>query len=328
MTALQQYERLESPGLWRADAGAQRLDVIVSFGDATLVISDGAGRPLTHWSLPAVCRNNPGTRPAVFTPAPNADETLEIDEAVMIDAIETVRKSVHRGRATPGRLRWVVRLGLIGAVIGGIATFGPRLLKAQTLSVISTAQRGEIGAAISQHLQTQLGQTCHSTKGRAALDALQMRLLGDGGHLTVLPTGLGLPVALPGGAILLDRHMVEDVDDPLIVAGQILATQSARLYVDPLKPVLDHAGTKVVLELYTTGNLPEGVLESYAATLPKAPRSFPPVEVLQETFKRAQVLSTPYYAFSGFDVSASAPQTTKPVLTDGQWVALQGICLN
>ena len=50
MTALKEYARLESGGLWRADADAQRRDVIVSFGDATLVISDSAERALAHWS--------------------------------------------------------------------------------------------------------------------------------------------------------------------------------------------------------------------------------------------------------------------------------------
>lgn len=328
MTALKQYDRLESAGLWKSDGDAQRRDVIVSFGDATLVISDSAGRPQTHWSLPAVCRTNPGLRPALFTPAPNAAETLEIDDAVMIDAIETVRKSVNRGHSTPGRLRWLVRLGITAALIGAVVFYGPTLLRNQALSVVPTAKRAEIGDAIAGHLQEQLGQACDSAGGRAALDALQLRLLGTGGALSVLPTGLGLPIALPGGAILLDRHVVEGVDDPLIVAGQILATQSARLYLDPLQPVLDHAGTRSVIELYTTGNLPDGVLESYAATLPMAARSYPPIEVLEQTFARAQVLSEPFFASQGIDVPRTDGRTTKPVLTDGQWVALQGICLN
>lgn len=62
MTALDKYVRLESGGLWRADANAQRRDVGISFGDATLVIADTAGRPVAHWSLPAITRLNPGTR--------------------------------------------------------------------------------------------------------------------------------------------------------------------------------------------------------------------------------------------------------------------------
>ena len=55
-TALTEYARLESGGLWKAGPDAQRREVVVSFGEATLVLSDTAGRPLTHWSLPAVER--------------------------------------------------------------------------------------------------------------------------------------------------------------------------------------------------------------------------------------------------------------------------------
>ena len=43
MTALKQYQRLESVGVWRPDPEAQRRNVTVSFGDASLAISDNAG---------------------------------------------------------------------------------------------------------------------------------------------------------------------------------------------------------------------------------------------------------------------------------------------
>ena len=101
MTALSQYERLESTGLWRAAPGEQRREVTVSFGDATLVIADGAGRPLTHWSLAAVERINPGTRPALFAPDADQSETLEIDDDLLIDAMEKVRKTIARRRPRP-----------------------------------------------------------------------------------------------------------------------------------------------------------------------------------------------------------------------------------
>jgi hypothetical protein len=65
MTALSEFERLEAPGLWRPTPEAQRLNVIVSVGDATLTISDMQDRPLSHWSLPALHRLNPGKTPAL-----------------------------------------------------------------------------------------------------------------------------------------------------------------------------------------------------------------------------------------------------------------------
>lgn len=65
MTALNQYERLEAFGVWRETPKAQLRDVVVSFGDATLILTDPRSNvPLTHWSLPAVTRLNPGAMPA------------------------------------------------------------------------------------------------------------------------------------------------------------------------------------------------------------------------------------------------------------------------
>ncbi len=54
MTALTEYDRLECAAVWRAAPEAQRRDVFVSVGDATLVITDNADRVLAHWSLAAV----------------------------------------------------------------------------------------------------------------------------------------------------------------------------------------------------------------------------------------------------------------------------------
>ena len=56
MTALTRYQRIEATGLWRARPEDQRREVVVSLGEATLVITDLNDRALTHWSLAAVLR--------------------------------------------------------------------------------------------------------------------------------------------------------------------------------------------------------------------------------------------------------------------------------
>ncbi|MEM1073925.1 MAG: hypothetical protein AAGI36_05695, partial [Pseudomonadota bacterium] len=76
MTALKKYARLEASGLWRAAPDEQRREVVVSIGEATLVISDMRDSAITHWSLAAVERSNPGKRPALFHPDGDPGETL------------------------------------------------------------------------------------------------------------------------------------------------------------------------------------------------------------------------------------------------------------
>ena len=168
MTALDKYVRLESGGLWRAAPDEQRREVVVSFGDATLVISDPAGRPLSHWSLPALIRDNPGERPAIYVPDDEASEALEIAEDTMVAAIEEVRKALMKSRPKPGKLRhWVTGASVLVGL--ALAIFWlPGALMQQTLAVVPASKRIEIGAAILGHLQTNAGQACRTPDGVAA----------------------------------------------------------------------------------------------------------------------------------------------------------------
>ena len=105
MTALEQYDRLEATGLWRETKTSQNIEVLVSFGNASLILSDFTGNPLTHWSLPAVTRLNKGKTPAIYSPNSYGIETLEIDDETMVIAIEQVRKTIKSRRPRKGRLR-------------------------------------------------------------------------------------------------------------------------------------------------------------------------------------------------------------------------------
>ena len=106
MTALKKYQKLESPGLWRDTPQDQRRNVVVSFGAASLILSDPkTDLALSHWSLPALERRNPGALPALYAPGHDASETLELDDADMIAALETVQAALATRKARPGRLR-------------------------------------------------------------------------------------------------------------------------------------------------------------------------------------------------------------------------------
>lgn len=337
MTALKEYARLESSGIWRAGEDSQRRDVIVSFGDATLVIADGAGRPLTHWSLPAVERMNAGTRPAVFAPDDAATETLEIDDPIMIDAVEKVRKTVARARPHPGRLRWL-GMGLSVVLVAALAIFWlPDAIMRQTLSVVPVSKRSEIGATLLGHVQALTGPSCRTDLGRQALDRLRTRTLGPGfpGQIVVLPSGIARANYLPGGIITLSREVVEDHEDPAVAAGHVVAAAGSVRVTDPLEPILRQAGLRPTVTLLTTGNLPPATLRSYAELLVASPAPQVPDTELLASFADAVVPSTPYaYALDMtgettlglIEADPMAGRDVPPILTDGEWVALQGIC--
>ncbi|SMY08771.1 hypothetical protein [Flavimaricola marinus] len=337
MTALKEYARLESTGLWRATPEDQRREVGLSFGEATLVITDSANRPLTHWSLPAISRINPGKLPALFTPDPDGTETLEIEDDTMIDAIEQVRRSLARARPRPGRLRQSVG-GLVLLTCLGLGVFWlPGALTRQTLSVVPPVKRSEIGATLLGHLQRLTGASCRNPLGTQALAQLKERVLGRDapGQILVLPGGLNQPVYLPGGIILLTQQMVEGTSDPSVIAGYVLAAALSRTEADPLEPVLADAGFGTTLRLLTTGDIPTDALQNYATKLVISPPPRAGADVLGPGFETAQVPLAPYaYALdpSGetvidlIEADRLSNQDLPIILTDGEWVSLQNIC--
>ncbi|MCF2872511.1 hypothetical protein L0664_15655 [Octadecabacter sp. G9-8] len=337
MTALTEFSRLESGGLWRPDPDAQRREVTVSFGEATLVISDSAGRPLTHWSLPAVQRLNAGERPALFTPASDAVETLEISDDFMIDAMEKVRKTVKRRRSRPGRLRSVGILAVVAGFVGLGVFWLPNALIREAQSVVPTVKRAEIGATLLGHIQRVTGQTCRSPLGTQALGKLHARALGPdaGGQVFVVPSGPETAVYLPGGLIVMNRDLIEDTEDPAVVAGHIIAAAAQVRRQDPLAAVLQEAGIGTTFTLLTTGDIAPDTLQDYAVTLFANPSPRVDDAGLLALFEQAQVPSTPFaYALDVTGettlglIEADPMKTTQPtaLLSDAEWISLQGIC--
>ncbi|NDR59691.1 hypothetical protein [Aliiruegeria sabulilitoris] len=339
MTALKQFSRLECPGIWRPEPEAQRQDVIVSFGDASLVISDRNNSALSHWSLAAVVRMNRSEEPALYTPSAEATETLEIEDPTMIEAIETVRGAILKSRPRQGRLRLVLLTAVLVTLLGTAALWLPQALLRHTMSVVPGPTRTEIGTQLFTAIGRVSGSPCRSPRGDQALARMHARLLEPGkGALLVVPEGVPSTVSLPGGVILLNRSLVEDHETPDVVAGFILAEAERQAQTDPLQAVLETAGLVPTLRLLTTGHMTEDTLQAYAESLTATQPPGVDEARLLERFAAATVPSTPYaYALdvtgeSTLGMIEADPmrggESRKPVLDDSDWVALQGICGN
>lgn len=337
MTALAQYAKLETIGLWKPPHDAQRREVAVSFGEATLVIRDMANRPLGHWSLPAVERLNPGEMPALFAPDPMGSETLEIEDDLMIDAIEKVRRSIAKTRPRPGRLRGLGTTLTIAAILGVAFFWVPGAMRHQALSVIPESKREEIGVSLLGHMQRLTGSACRNPLGVQALGQLKTRVLGAASttQLVVVPSTIQGALPIPGGIILINRDLIEQNEDPAIVAGYILAASEVRQSADPIDALLRDAGLRMTFQLLTTGDLSSDTLAHYAELLVKT--TMPPVgtDKLLAAFEKAQVTAAPFaYAIdpSGettldlIEADPVDPIAAPQILSDGDWVALQGIC--
>lgn len=335
MTALKEFTRLEAAGLWRPSPEAQRRDVIVSLGEATLTISDMQERVLGHWSLAAIERRNPGQFPALYGPDGDPGESLELPESedTMIGAIEKLRHAISRKRPQPGRLRWIT-LGGLAVILLALALFWlPGALVRYTASLVPQSQRAEIGNTILTRIERVTGQACQTGDTGAILDKLATRTGAE--RLIVLGAGVQDSLHMPGGIILLNRALIEDHEDPAVVAGYILSERARVSLEDPLVRMLRSAGMRASLGLLTTGTLPASAIDRYAETLLTTPRPDLPVEPLLSAFEAAQIPSTPYaYArdITGettlplIEADPMAGADPGPLLPDRDWVILQSIC--
>lgn len=337
MTALKEFQRLEATGLYVPQPGAQRRDVVLALGEATLTIVDHRSEALSHWSLAAIERLNPGRRPAIYAPGQDAVERVETADETMIRAIEKVRNAVERDRPHPGHLRGRLLVLGFAALVALAILWLPGALVRYTASVVPAPTRAAIGTALLDELVRLSGPPCSDPPGAAALRTLSGHLLPEPPPPTVrvLRSGVQGAAHLPGRIILLDRSVVEDHESPEAAAGFILAEAEAAARSDPLVALLEHVGLRATLTLMTTGNLPGGALEGYAETrLANPPPPLPPEAILPR-FAAAGISSAPYaYAI---DITGEAtlalieadtvgPDGGVPLLSDGQWIALQGIC--
>lgn len=340
MTALTQYQRLEGQGLWRADPAQQRRDVAVKLGDASLVISDQrSGAVLSHWSLPAVRRLNPSRVPAVYAPGEDAlAETLELDDDTLIGALETIRSAlVHRPRLRHLR-RGLSALAVVVAV--GLGVFWlPGALVNHTAGIVPSAKRAQIGReALEALTAAQPGaRVCADPAGRQALVTLRSRVLGSGDRVAVVDGLPGLTAAhLPGRLVVIGRELLERLDGPEALAGYMMAEIMAAEADDPLRALLGHAGTRATFALLTTGNLPVEAFAGYAALRLAQPMAVPDAAVLAGRF---DALGVPASAYAASLPEESAPlaqaladqplsgaRGTARLLSDGEWITLQGIC--
>jgi len=341
MTALLKYQRLECPGLWRAAPEAQRREVVVVLGDASLMLSDPrSGVALSHWSLPAVERRNPGATPALFAPDTGADETVEIEDPDMVEALETVRRAVMAGRKGPTRLRGLVVAGLLAAGLLATVLWLPDALIRHAATVMPPAQRLDLGRAVLADLQgSGLAVPCRGALGQRSLGRLNDRLAAavPGSRPMVMagPRALGAH-ALPGGIVLIGTELLDDPASAESVAGYVLARSLGAALDDPLLAMLRHAGALATARLLTGGALPGGALDGFGAQMLSQGPELPPADALLALFALAEVPSTPLaYALdpSGEatlpliegDPMRAAP-APRPVLSDTDWIALQGIC--
>ena len=333
-TALRQYQRLESLGLWKESEDQQRREVVVSFGAASLVLSDANGKPLTHWSLAAVRTLRAGVLPALYAPDTDSSEVLEIEDEAMVEAIARIRARIRKSGPHPGRLRWLVA-GAMAAVIAILLfVWLPRVSADYAARVMPAAKSEEIGEDLLAEATRLSGQPCLASEATDALHRFERWLLPPGGKVHVVDLGARFSSHLPDGQILLNRLLFEEYAGPEVAAGFVLMEHALMQQNNPMRGLFHHIGTRATLSFLANGNLPENALAAYARERLTAPMELPSAALLVPQFARTDLTVGPFAhaldptGAATAELIAADPiaQGYAPGIDDADWITLQSIC--
>lgn len=254
MTALERYERLEAPGRYFDGRSAAAAEVIVKFGDASLILMRFDETPLAHWSLSGLRDLGEGGAALSLTPDEASEERLLLSDPDMVAAIRAVcprlgaRRPVERPRWRRALLWgaaalasiWLIVFHLAPALADRLATLIPPEAE-QAMGEEMTGQFARVIAGGEPRF-------CEGGPGGAALARLTARLeRGAGAHLPLRVRVLDAPMinafALPGGRIVLFRGLLRAAESPEAVAG-VLAHEIGHVVArDPTRLALRAAGS-------------------------------------------------------------------------------------
>ncbi len=328
--------RLEAIGHWRETLDSVPREVIVSFGNATLMLRDVHDQPLGHWSLPATQIIKRGENGVTYATDPRAEETLHIADFEMIRAIAAVTAARAIRPAYTGKSRrWLAAL-LAAALIASAIWYGPGLLRKQAAIALPAAQALEIGTSVLAELESIQGPACGNAE--SASQALMTRLFTDPLLLKLRVLNLsGRPSAsLPGGLILIDKTLLDTLHEPDELAGYIALEAARGSGQSALTSILADAPLTATFGLFLRGRLDATLVTQVAHQILADPALPAPRYdfAARQTLASAKINAVPfssaliragmsYDRASGFNVAAV---NTIPALDDQQWVALQNIC--
>ena len=330
MTALDKFERLESLGLWKENKTSQKKEVIVSFGKASLVLSDNKDTPLTHWALGALEIRAADNERMIYAPDKNGFETLEITDPTMNRAIAKVRKSIRKPKSYRGRIRLFSTI-LIAFCLCLLAAFWfPNALTDYTTQIVSNAKAREIGARLMPHINQYAGQPCQTSNTDPVIRKLENRLIKTSGNtLFIADLGARYSTHLPGGIILTNRILLKDFTGPEVLAGFVLMERTLQDSDPALHALFAEAGPVAMLSFLVTGNISDAILSTFAKNQMTKPLVLPDTQTLLALFKTVDISSTPFAnALNNQELAADDPikGPFKPILTDPEWLTLQSIC--
>ncbi len=294
MTAIDKYTRLEALGQWRESPELPPLEVVVSFGNATLVLSDLDENPLCHWAMAATSRLTLDGANAVYTPDTEGYETLEIGDAEMVEAIAQVsRAAITIKRRTPWLRR--VFLTILLVTVGAIFYVAPSMLQGQAVRMTGPESARKLGTDMVATLNADI---CRQPRADTVRELFQSRIFPDGRALLLIARNQPHASVFPGGVVVVGSDALQAMQTPDELA--VLTTTLFMQSEIKLAQLFESSSPRELFEYITSGKLSGERLAKAAQNSTDLP----------ELIDTAEITST-----------------SPPLLRDQDWVTLQGICL-
>ena len=268
MTALDDYAKLEAEARYFDGVSATPREVVLSFGERSLMIVDPSDVAIAHWPLATLkSLSDPQDGTAQLVPDADSDERVVLEDAEMIAAIAQVCPGLYSrpvDKKGLGRVMvWgvgaiasvvLILLVLVPAIADQLAEYIPP----EREVALGDAIAGQIGEILT--LDAEEGEDartpalCTAPEGLAALEKMTGRLTPREGlpyplRVSVLDHPLVNAVALPGGRILIFRGLIDAADSPEEVAGVLAHEIGHVVHRDPTRGVLRAAGTAGIIGL-------------------------------------------------------------------------------
>ena len=339
MTALAQYERLEALGIWRAHDGAEGREVVIKFGQSTMVLEATADVPLAHWSLPALRRRSSGDEEAVYAPDFESSETLTVTDPEMRTALDRVLSARLGAPAAPhSRVPLMVVTALLLAVVGIAMLNLPTVLGGFAPTFIAPERARVLAGQMLPLVEERTGPTCTTSNGDGALERLARRLMPQvPARVHVADLG-DLPyLALPGDTVVISRHIAERAESPEEFAGWAALAFEDGAGQAALGHVFRASGIADGLSFLANGSFSDRTLDAAVNRLMLSADVRRPLDLSAATYRLADagIPAEPLVAGIRREGTSSGPLSIPPVegseggpevMTDGEWVALRGIC--
>ena len=333
MTALDQFDRLESLGQWRKGHDNDAREVVVKFGKSTLVIEAEPDVPLAHWSLAALQKVEETPDYVSFRVDRDSDEYLTIDDPIMREAIDIVMAN-HLATGTPvPRRRSFVWAGWTLLLLGGLTALVFFGLNQVVYTLISPEQADRIAVEMVPRIEERTGPACRNEPGQRALNVIAARLSVDRPvNIRVIDLGDRHVLDLPGGTVILNRATVEAARSEAELAGWAALGLSEPNPEIALQGLFDEGVSLDALTFLANGTVSGTAYERAVNRLLINGSSIgmPSPDRLSSLLEKAEIPASPLSAALRREnlvlqiTGSQGPE--KPVLTDDQWVALQQIC--